>query len=83
MQQTLRELNRSMKGFQPGAPAYTKMLADMPLLGQILRELQPVLRTLNSKSNALAAVLLLSACTRGDGNTYYQLRTRRATPRHR
>ncbi|PKH24251.1 paraquat-inducible protein B [Enterobacterales bacterium CwR94] len=53
MQQTLRELNRSMKGFQPGAPAYNKLLGDMQRLDQVLRELQPVLRTLNTKSNAL------------------------------
>ena len=53
MQKTLRELNRSMKGFQPGSPAYNKMLGDMQRLDQVLRELQPVLKTLNSKSNAL------------------------------
>ncbi|MCG8709065.1 intermembrane transport protein PqiB [Brenneria sp. 4F2] len=53
MQQTLLELNRSMKGFQPGSPAYNKMVADMQRLDQVLRELQPVLRTLNEKSNAL------------------------------
>ncbi len=52
-QQTLRELNRSMKGFQPGSPAYNKMIGDMQRLDQVLRELQPVLKTLNSKSNAL------------------------------
>ncbi|NDJ58237.1 intermembrane transport protein PqiB [Enterobacteriaceae bacterium 4M9] len=53
MQQTLIELNRSMKGFQPGSAAYNKMVADMQRLDQVLRELQPVLRTLNDKSNAL------------------------------
>ena len=53
MQSTLRELNRSMKGFQPGSPVYNKMVGDMQRLDQVLRELQPVLRTLNSKSNAL------------------------------
>ncbi|RWR01995.1 paraquat-inducible protein B [[Pantoea] beijingensis] len=53
MQKTLRELNRSMKGFQPGSPAYSKMVGDMQRLDQVLRELQPVLKTLNSKSNAL------------------------------
>lgn len=53
MQQTLRELNRSMKGFQPGSPAYTKLVGDMQRLDQVMRELQPVLKTLNSKSNAL------------------------------
>jgi len=53
MQKTLRELNRSMQGFQPGSPAYNKMVADMQRLDQVLRELQPVLRTLNDKSNSL------------------------------
>jgi paraquat-inducible protein B len=53
MQQTLQELNRSMKGLQPGSPAYDKMVGDMQRLDQVLRELKPVLRTLNEKSNAL------------------------------
>ena len=53
MQSTLRELNRSMQGFQPGSAAYNKMVADMQRLDQVLRELQPVLKTLNEKSNAL------------------------------
>lgn len=53
MQATLRELNRSMQGIQPGSPAYNKLVDDMQRLDQVLRELQPVLRTLNNKSNAL------------------------------
>ncbi len=53
MQTTLRELNRSMQGFQHGSAAYNKMVADMQRLDQVLRELQPVLKTLNDKSNAL------------------------------
>lgn len=53
MQKTLRELNSSMQGFQPGSAAYNKMVADMQRLDQVLRELQPVLKTLNTKSNAL------------------------------
>jgi len=53
MQQTLRELNRSMKGLQPGSPAYNQLVGDMQRLDQVLRELQPVLKTLNQKSNAL------------------------------
>ncbi|MDR7341830.1 paraquat-inducible protein B [Pantoea alhagi] len=53
MQQTLRELNRSMKGLQPGSPAYNQLIGDMQRLDQVLRELQPVLKTLNQKSNAL------------------------------
>lgn len=42
-----------MKGFQHSSPAYNKMVGDMQRLDQVLRELQPVLRTLNEKSNAL------------------------------
>ena len=52
MQSTLRELNRSMQGLQP-LRSYNKMVADMQRLDQVLRELQPVLKTLNEKSNAL------------------------------
>ncbi|KAB7897689.1 intermembrane transport protein PqiB [Rouxiella sp. S1S-2] len=53
MQKTLLQLNRSMQGFQPGSPAYNKMVDDMQRLDETLRELQPVLKTLNHKSNAL------------------------------
>ncbi|WJV60840.1 intermembrane transport protein PqiB [Pectobacteriaceae bacterium CE70] len=53
MQHTLRELNRSLQGFQQGSPAYNKMVANMQHFDQVIRELQPLLRTLNEKSNAL------------------------------
>lgn len=53
IQKTLRELNRSMQGFQPGSAAYNKLVADMQRLDGVLRELQPVLQTLNQKSNGL------------------------------
>ncbi|MEX0446020.1 intermembrane transport protein PqiB [Xenorhabdus sp. SGI246] len=50
---TLNELNRSMQGIQPGSPVYNKLVDNMQRLDQVLRELQPVLKTLNNKSNAL------------------------------
>ncbi len=53
MQMTLRELNRSMQGFHPRSAAYNNMVADMQRLDQGLRELQPVLKSLNDKGNAL------------------------------
>lgn len=53
MQQTLRELNRTMQTFQPGSVAWNRMTADMQRFDQVLRELLPVLKTLNDKSNAL------------------------------
>ena len=55
MQSTLRELNRSMVGFQPG-PQPTTRWWRMQRLDQVLRELQPVLKTPNEKSNALVFV---------------------------
>ncbi len=53
MQKTLEELNRSLKGFQPGSSAYSNMVSDMQRLDRVMRELQPILQTLNQKSNAL------------------------------
>ncbi|MEQ1975164.1 intermembrane transport protein PqiB [Xenorhabdus sp. SGI240] len=53
IQNTLHELNRSMQGIQPGSPAYSQLMDNMQQLEQVLRELQPVLKTLNNKSNAL------------------------------
>ncbi|OAT22886.1 intermembrane transport protein PqiB [Proteus myxofaciens] len=53
IQQSLKEINRSMQGFQTGSPAYGKMLDNMQRLDQVLREMQPLLKTLNNKSNAL------------------------------
>lgn len=53
IQQSLKEINRSMQGFQTGSPAYGKMLDNMQRLDQALREMQPLLKTLNNKSNAL------------------------------
>lgn len=53
MQQTLTELNRSLKGLQPGSAAYTSLVNDMQRLDQVMREPQPLLQKLNQKSNAL------------------------------
>lgn len=53
LQNTLRELNRTLQGMQPGSAGYNKTLDNLKQLDQVLRELQPVLRTLNDKSNAL------------------------------
>ncbi|MDR0219202.1 MAG: intermembrane transport protein PqiB [Enterobacteriaceae bacterium] len=50
---TLNELNHSMQGIQPGSPVYNRLVDNMQQLDQVLRELQPVLKTLNNKSNAL------------------------------
>ncbi|MGP1924552.1 MAG: intermembrane transport protein PqiB [Arsenophonus sp. NEOnobi-MAG3] len=53
LQQMLLELNRLMQGLQPGSPAYNRMIDNMQRLDQVLRNIQPVIKTLNNKSNAL------------------------------
>lgn len=53
MKKTLQEVNEAFKGVQADSPAYSKMVEDMKRLDDIMRELQPLLRTLNQKSNAL------------------------------
>lgn len=53
MQRTLNELRRGLRGIQPGSPAYNKLVDDMHRLDVTLRDLQPLLKTLNNKSNAL------------------------------
>ncbi|PHM29406.1 multivalent adhesion molecule MAM7 [Xenorhabdus budapestensis] len=50
---TLNKLNHSMQSIQPGSPVYNKLVDNMQRLDQVLRELQPILKTLNNKSNAL------------------------------
>ncbi|ASV33253.1 intermembrane transport protein PqiB [Candidatus Hamiltonella defensa] len=52
-QKTLHQLSESIKGFEPGSQGYHKMMGNLQGLNDILRELQPLLRTLNTKSNAL------------------------------
>lgn len=53
MQQSLQQLSRSIKGIQPGSPVYQKLTGNMQRLDLVLRELQPLLKTLDNKSNAL------------------------------
>ncbi|WP_198511722.1 hypothetical protein, partial [Bacillus subtilis] len=53
MQQSLQQLSRSIKGIQPGSPVYQKLTGDMQRLDLVLRELQPLLKILEKKSNAL------------------------------
>lgn len=53
LQKSLQQLNESMKAFEPGSQGYHKMMTNLQGLNDILRELQPLLRTLNTKSNAL------------------------------
>lgn len=53
LQRSVNELNKTLKGMQPGSPAYNKLVDDMKRLDDVLREIQPIAKTLNEKSNAL------------------------------
>src|SRR5690606_7899072 len=53
LQQSLQELQRMLAGVSPGSAAYDKLNGNLQTLDQVLRELQPVLQTLNQQSNAL------------------------------
>ncbi len=53
LQQSLLQLQQTLAGFSPGAPVYDRMNNNLQALDQVMRELQPVLQTLNQQSNAL------------------------------
>ncbi len=52
-QATLQSLSRTLAGLSPGTPGYDNSAATLKQLDRTLRELTPLLKTLNGKSNAL------------------------------
>ena len=53
LQQSLMAVQQMLAGFSPGAPAYERLNGNLQSLDQVMRELYPVLQTLNQQSNAL------------------------------
>tara|TARA_R110002126_G_scaffold33382_18_gene104495 strand:+ start:274 stop:1947 length:1674 start_codon:yes stop_codon:yes gene_type:complete len=53
IQLSLQELRTTLQGFNPDAAAYGSVSANLQALEQVLRELQPVIKTLNQQSNSL------------------------------
>lgn len=53
LQYSLQQLQQMLAGLSPGAPVYDRMNDNLQALDQVMRELQPVLQTLNQQSNAL------------------------------
>ncbi|MCT7656744.1 hypothetical protein MBH78_23305 [Oceanimonas sp. NS1] len=51
--QTLRQLSDTLQGFAPGSEGYGELTGTLSRLEQLMRELQPVVRTLNDQPNAL------------------------------
>lgn len=50
---TLEELTRTMKGYQSGSDVHKGVVEDLKQVEKTLRAIQPLLDTLNEKSNAL------------------------------
>lgn len=53
LQKSLQDLQRMLAGVSPGSMAYDRVNSNLQSLDQVLRDLQPVLQTLNQQSNAL------------------------------
>ena len=53
LQQTLTELRKTLTGLSPGSPVYERLNSNLQSMDKVLRDLQPVVQTLNQQSNAL------------------------------
>lgn len=53
LNQTLHELQHTLQGMSPDAPAYQELTTTLQRLDKLLRELQPLVRTLNEQPNAI------------------------------
>lgn len=53
LQKTMQELRQALAGFSPGSPVYERLNGNLQSLDKVLRDLQPVIQTLNQQSNAL------------------------------
>lgn len=53
LQQTLTALRNTLSGLSPGSPVYERMNSNLQSMDKVLRDLQPVVQTLNQQSNAL------------------------------
>ena len=53
LQQSLTQLRATLAGVSPGSPAYERINSNLQAMDKVLRDLQPVVQTLNQQSNAL------------------------------
>ncbi len=53
LQQSLLEMRKTLNGFSPGSPVYERINSNLQAMDKVLRDLQPVVQTLNQQSNAL------------------------------
>ncbi len=53
LNQTMQELRTTMKGLSPESPAYQELTTTLQRLEKVLRDVQPLVRTLNEQPNAI------------------------------
>lgn len=53
LNQTMQELRTTIKGLSPDSPAYQALSSTLQRLEKVLREVQPLVRTLNEQPNAI------------------------------
>ena len=53
LKRTLAEMQQTLKGLSASSPAYGELNRSIQSLNRVLREVQPMARTLNEKPNAL------------------------------
>lgn len=53
LQQSLQQMRTTLNGLSPGSPVYERINSNLQAMDKVLRDLQPVVQTLNQQSNAL------------------------------
>lgn len=53
LNKSLQEMRQTLQGFSPGSPVYERINSNLQAMDKVLRDLQPVVQTLNQQSNAL------------------------------
>ncbi|MCT6698586.1 intermembrane transport protein PqiB [Rheinheimera sp. 4Y26] len=53
LKNTLEQLQQTLQGVSPGSPVYERLNSNLQAMDKVLRDLQPVVQTMNQQSNAL------------------------------
>ncbi len=53
LNKSLQQMRQTLQGLSPGSPVYERINSNLQAMDKVLRDLQPVVQTLNQQSNAL------------------------------
>jgi paraquat-inducible protein B len=53
LKNTLQQLQQTLQGMSPGSPVYERLNSNLQAMDKVLRDIQPVVQTMNQQSNAL------------------------------